>query len=110
LHGALAPVPGTAGAFERLIVCLTPRQLDIALLVADGYQNAQVAGHLGLSERTVRNQVSNIFARLGLFSRAELALLCERAGLLSGSVAGRMAFTRVLRSTTEVMRLVTTPH
>lgn len=88
-----------------LVSRLTPRQLDIALLVAEGYQNAQVAALLGLSERTVRNQVSMIFHRLTVFSRAEVALLCDRAGLLRQPAHERASLARLARHTVDVLAL-----
>jgi DNA-binding CsgD family transcriptional regulator len=84
LHAAVSPIADAESA-RHLGSRLSPRQLEIALLVGEGCQNAQVAARLSLSERTVRNQVSEIFARLGVFSRAELAILCERTGLLAAS-------------------------
>ena len=102
LHRAIAPRTGTSEPLRRIVGKLTPRQLDIALLVAEGYQNAQVAARLGLGDQTVRNQMSNIFARIGVYSRAELALLCERAGLLTPS--DREPLVRLARSAAIVLQ------
>ena len=52
---------------------LTPRQSEIADLVATGETNRSIADRLGISEHTVEHHVSAIFARLGLKSRAQLA-------------------------------------
>jgi non-specific serine/threonine protein kinase len=51
---------------------LTPRQLEIARLVADDLTNRQIAARLYLSERTVETHVTNILNRLGLNSRVQL--------------------------------------
>ncbi|MDO8211292.1 helix-turn-helix transcriptional regulator [Conexibacter sp. CPCC 206217] len=60
---------------------LTPRQLEIARLVAEGATNRQVAGQLGISEHTVNTHLRVAFARLGVTRRTALATaLDERAG------------------------------
>ena len=57
---------------------LTPRQRDIALLVAAGQTNRQIGERLYLSEHTVRNQLVNIFRTLGVTRRSELSALAAR--------------------------------
>jgi DNA-binding NarL/FixJ family response regulator len=54
---------------------LTPQQLQIARLAAAGATNREVAKHLFLSTRTVDHHMRNIFARLGIRSRVDLAKL-----------------------------------
>ena len=49
---------------------LTPRELEVLRLVAAGQTNKAIAAELILSERTVERHVSNIFAKLGVSSRA----------------------------------------
>jgi DNA-binding NarL/FixJ family response regulator len=49
---------------------LTPRELEVMRLVAAGETNKAIAARLVLSERTVDRHVSNIFAKLGVTSRA----------------------------------------
>ncbi|HEX7082372.1 MAG TPA: response regulator transcription factor [Gammaproteobacteria bacterium] len=49
---------------------LTPRELEVLRLVATGRTNRQIAAELALSEKTVDRHVSNIFAKLGVPSRA----------------------------------------
>ena len=53
---------------------LTPRQLQLLRLVADGLTNAQIARRLGLSEGTVRTHLENIFSRLQVTSRTAAVL------------------------------------
>ena len=53
---------------------LTPRQMQLLRLVADGHTNAQIARRLGLSEGTVRTHLENIFSRLQVTSRTAAVL------------------------------------
>jgi DNA-binding NarL/FixJ family response regulator len=53
---------------------LSAREQEIARLVADGKSNKQVAGTLYLSEKTVENALTRIYAKLGVRSRVELSL------------------------------------
>ena len=58
---------------------LTPRELEVLRLIADGQTNKGVANALGLSERTVDRHVSNILGKLGVASRAAAtAYACSR--------------------------------
>jgi len=52
---------------------LTPRELEIVLLVARGLTNRQVSTELSISERTAGNHVAKILKKLGLNSRAQIA-------------------------------------
>ncbi len=52
---------------------LTPSELDVARLVAEGRTNREVASMLVLSERTVEGHLSEVYAKLGIRSRTELA-------------------------------------
>jgi DNA-binding NarL/FixJ family response regulator len=52
---------------------LTPRESDVLRLVAEGLGNQAIAVRLGVSGKTVRNQVSVVLAKLGVDSRTEAA-------------------------------------
>ena len=52
---------------------ITPRQLEIARLIADDLTNRQIADRLFLSERTVETHITNILNKLGLNSRIQLS-------------------------------------
>jgi DNA-binding NarL/FixJ family response regulator len=52
---------------------LTARESDVLRLLTDGLTNEAIAARLGLSGKTVRNQVSAVLAKLGVHSRAEAA-------------------------------------
>jgi DNA-binding NarL/FixJ family response regulator len=61
---------------------LTPRELEVLVLVAQGLRNADVARRLFLSERTVAHHVSSILHKLGVRSRAEATAEASRLGLV----------------------------
>jgi DNA-binding NarL/FixJ family response regulator len=60
---------------------LTSREVDILRLIAHGFTNADIAEQLHLSEGTVRNHVSAIFAKLEVSDRTQAAILAIRHGL-----------------------------
>jgi DNA-binding NarL/FixJ family response regulator len=61
---------------------LTAREREVVLLIADGETNRQIAGRLGVSERTARTHVSNILTKLGLASRTQAAMWAVNHGLV----------------------------
>lgn len=60
---------------------LTEREVDVLCLLAQGLSNADIAHQLFLSEGTVRNHVSTIYAKLDVADRTQAALLASRHGL-----------------------------
>ena len=79
--GALVHAPDAAVSDEAVRV-LTPRELDVIKLVAQGLSNPDIARRLFLSEHTVHRHVANILRKLGLSSRAAAAAWGTRAGLI----------------------------
>lgn len=61
---------------------LSARELDVLRLVAAGATNRAIAGELYLSEKTVERHLSNIFAKLGISSRAAATAFAFRHGLV----------------------------
>jgi DNA-binding NarL/FixJ family response regulator len=55
-------------------VLLTAREQEIVTLVAQGFRNKEIADKLSISEQTVKNHLHNIFDKLGVSDRLELAL------------------------------------
>lgn len=60
---------------------LTDREREVLDLIAHGYNNAEIAERLVLSQKTVRNHVSNIFSKLQVADRAEAIVRARVAGL-----------------------------
>jgi serine/threonine protein kinase/DNA-binding CsgD family transcriptional regulator len=59
---------------------LTPRELDVIRLVAEGLSNKEIGQSLAISPRTVNFHLDNLFAKLGVRSRTEAAILALRQG------------------------------
>ncbi len=69
-------VPGSGGVFAPL----TERQRELLELIAQGRDNAQIGAALGLSDKTVRNHITAIFAKLQVTSRAQAIVMAREAG------------------------------
>lgn len=61
---------------------LTVREVEILRLLATGMANKQIAYRLTISEKTVRNHVSNMYEKLGIYDRAQAVLYAVRKGLV----------------------------
>jgi serine/threonine protein kinase/DNA-binding CsgD family transcriptional regulator len=59
---------------------LTPREMDVIRLLAEGLSNKQIARHLSVTPRTVNFHLDNIYAKLGVNSRTEAAIYALRQG------------------------------
>jgi DNA-binding CsgD family transcriptional regulator len=79
--GALASEPDAAVAGQAASV-LTPRELDVLKLVAQGLSNPDIARQLVVSEHTVHRHLANILRKLGLSSRAAAVAWGVRTGLV----------------------------
>jgi pimeloyl-ACP methyl ester carboxylesterase/DNA-binding CsgD family transcriptional regulator len=73
-------LPRRAGPDPR-IESLTARERQLLSLVAKGMDNRAIASLSAISEKTVRNHVSNIFSKIGATSRAQAVALARDAGL-----------------------------
>jgi DNA-binding NarL/FixJ family response regulator len=72
---------GTKTAANAPFPDLTPREREILELLAQGLTNTAIAEKLGLSPKTIRNQVSNIFSKLQVATRSEAIIKARQAGL-----------------------------
>jgi pimeloyl-ACP methyl ester carboxylesterase/DNA-binding CsgD family transcriptional regulator len=64
-------IPGAADAEDPAFGSLSRRERTILTLLTEALSNASIAERLSLSEKTVRNHISNVFDKLGVWSRAE---------------------------------------
>jgi DNA-binding CsgD family transcriptional regulator len=78
--------PAQAAPEDKLArYALTPRELDVLLMLADGRSNPEIAKELFISPKTASVHVSNILAKLGVSGRVEAATLVHRLGLANRS-------------------------
>jgi len=68
-------VPGPREPADDAIHTLTPRELQVLRLIAQGLANRQIAKNLGIAEKTVKNHLYAIFAKLDVADRTQAALL-----------------------------------
>lgn len=71
---------GAARAGAAAFGQLSPREREILALIAAGRSNAEIAQELGISDKTVRNQVTRLFGKLGVSSRAQAIVLAHERG------------------------------
>jgi pimeloyl-ACP methyl ester carboxylesterase/DNA-binding CsgD family transcriptional regulator len=59
---------------------LSPRERETLSLLAEGLSNSEIAERLGISEKTVRNHLSHLFDKLGVWSRAQAIVFARERG------------------------------
>lgn len=74
--------PGNDESLIETVEELTPREVEVLRLLADGLGNKEVALHIGVSDHTVKFHISSILAKLGAGSRTEAVTLGIRRGLI----------------------------
>ena len=72
---------GPAG--DSVFAALSTRERQVLALIADGLSNTDIADRLSISEKTVRNHASNIFDKLGVWSRAQAIVFARDHGFSS---------------------------
>jgi two-component system, NarL family, response regulator DevR len=77
LRGQEAPAPAPEGALEGL----SDREREILDLIGEGLTNRQIGSRLYLSEKTVKNNISRLLAKLGVERRVQAAVLATRTGI-----------------------------
>lgn len=68
-------LPAASAPASAALEQLSPREREVALRVAEGHSNKQIAAQLDISERTVKSHLGTIFTKLDVSSRLQLALL-----------------------------------
>jgi two-component system, NarL family, response regulator DevR len=69
---------------DELLARLSPQERNILRLIADGLTNRQIAEQVHLAEKTVKNYVSNLLAKLGMERRTQAAVYAARLGAQQG--------------------------
>jgi DNA-binding NarL/FixJ family response regulator len=81
---APVPPPASTAPRERERSPLSQREREIVALVAQGFKNKEMAEKMFISEQTVKNHLHNIFDKLGVSDRLELALYAIHNNLHTG--------------------------
>jgi DNA-binding NarL/FixJ family response regulator len=76
-----AAAPSRAAREDRETL-LTPRELEVLRMIADGLGNKQIAARLAISEHTVKFHVGSVFAKTRASTRAEAVMIGARRGLI----------------------------
>jgi two-component system response regulator DegU len=63
---------------ERAPHDLSPRELDVVRLIAQGLSNKEIGSRLLLSDKTIKNHVANIFTKLNVNARTQVAIYALR--------------------------------
>ncbi|MGK3943224.1 response regulator transcription factor [Streptomyces caeruleatus] len=73
-----ADTPETTPALAPELASLSPRERDILALIGDGLTNREIGRKLYLSEKTVKNHISRLLAKLGVQRRVQAAVLASQ--------------------------------
>lgn len=74
-------IDGTAKRVEVSVSGLTPREIEVLRLIAEGLSNTEIARHLVVSEATVKTHINHLFAKANLRDRAQAVAYAYRLGL-----------------------------
>jgi RNA polymerase sigma factor (sigma-70 family) len=77
----MAYFAASAGGLAQAFPELTAREREVLELIAQGRSNTKIAERLVLSQKTVRNHVSNIFTKLQVLDRAQAIVKAREAGI-----------------------------
>lgn len=78
--GMVVPGAGRRHEAAARLAALSPREAQIAALVAEGLSNAEIGRRAGMSETTIKTYVSRLLTKLDCANRVEVALLARDAG------------------------------
>ena len=71
-----------SGAAETIRAELSDREIEVLKLIANGKDNADIAGELHISPKTVKNHISHILAKLQIDNRIQAAVYAVRSGIV----------------------------
>ena len=74
-------VAASSGESASVSAALTPRELEVLTLIAQGQSNREIARHLAISEKTVKTHVGHILEKLQLSDRTQAAIYAHKHGL-----------------------------
>jgi DNA-binding NarL/FixJ family response regulator len=69
------------GSARGKLAALTPREQEIVSLIGEGLRNDEIARRLGITPKTVKNQLTTVFEKLGVASRLELVVYAYQHGI-----------------------------
>ena len=78
----LGPAPAPVAPVAAAVPLLSGREVDVLRLLANGRSNKEIAADLKLAEGTVKNHLSNVFGKLGVYDRTQAALRGRDLGLI----------------------------
>ena len=84
-HHVLAAVNAPAAAAPEAPDDLTPREIEVLTLIAEGLTNAEIAGALVVSAATVKSHVNHLFAKIGARDRAQAVVYAYANGITGSS-------------------------
>lgn len=84
LDSAELPTPSFSTSVDTEVkhnpLNLTPREIQTARLLAEGYTNGVIGTALGVSQHTAKFHVASLMKKLGVSTRTEVAVICLKAG------------------------------
>jgi PAS domain S-box-containing protein len=86
IFGVAVPLAPTSPVARSPLDDITPRQLEVLRLLAEGLETPQIARRLGVAEETARNHIRALLRATGAHSRLEVVLMGFRSGVLSPSL------------------------
>jgi DNA-binding NarL/FixJ family response regulator len=78
--GMVAPAAGRRAEAQARLAALSPRETEIAGLVAEGLSNAEIGRRVHMTEPSIKTYMSRVLTKLGCANRVEVAMLVRDAG------------------------------
>jgi pimeloyl-ACP methyl ester carboxylesterase/DNA-binding CsgD family transcriptional regulator len=80
--GIPAPSAHEDAGEDAAFASLSPREREVLALITEGLANAEIGERLSISEKTVRNHISNLFDKLGVWTRAQAMVFARDRGFM----------------------------